>query len=238
MRPPPSCWSCLQKNQLHSSSSCLSSCRPVSSHLVVSSRTRTIRMMPKRASSYEPDHPHVWRPTSRMPGAFDDELWFPKRSSMPVLEPCLVHEDEEAVYTLPPSPLERLETINVTLQDIEEHALALTHARPSRASMRSVSVSSTSSADSMSTLLSDLNESIASWQTCSEASSVSTRSLRKKKSPRRESLRDIRTKQSVAQLQQAYESSTLSYLDDSIFSAFMPPALTPRNPNRLSRASI
>lgn len=126
-------------------------------------------------------------------------------------------------WTLLPSPLQQLETISVDLWDIKHRH---PHPRPSRSSVRSVSVSSTTSEDSLSSLISDLDQSIASWT--SDSSSESTRTLRKRNSPRRESLRDIRTKQSEWQLQQAYEKSLLAYLDDSMLGVFRPDPLRAR----------
>lgn len=126
-------------------------------------------------------------------------------------------------WTLLPSPLQQLETISVDVWDLKKK---YPHSRPSRSSVRSVSVSSTTSEDSVSSLISDLDQSIASW--CSDASTESTRTLRKRSSPRRESLRDIRTKQSEWQLQQAYEQSLSAYLDDSMLDVFKPDPLRAR----------
>lgn len=201
-----------------------------------------VPMMPKRISFDDSALCRSWLPGAIMPGSFDDEWIMPtkvRRVPTPWESPRESdddkHDDEdhsEAMWTLPPSPLDRFANIHVTLDDIKEHVTS-TQPRPSRISLRSVSVSSTTSLDSISTLLSDLDESIASWQTCSDTSTASVRSLRRRRTPRVQSLRDVRTKQSEMQLQKAYEDSAQSYLDDSIYSAFKPPALRPRNPARL-----
>jgi hypothetical protein len=166
--------------------------------------------------------------TMTRPRSFQEDLLCPRpRAPSPMsMFRSSIHRIERVGsprWTLLPSPLQSLDTIAADIWDVK---VLKAKARASRASVRSFSMSSTASDDSICSLMSDLDQSIASWS--SDAFDESSRTLRKRKTPRRESLRDIRTKQSEWQLQQAYQSSLEAYLDDSVIDAFKPLPLRSR----------